>query len=158
MNSTSLDINVSETLANKTLVVTTILVRSSISGPLRTEFWVVRDVTSGHVVICFCQFCCDCSCHGNWQNTERSVIGFWPAKILFKCKRLRTLRNKRWIMLFIPQYLRQVIGIMNSIFISPGQDMLVVGCNSASSFLSHPQQSHDALISVWCRAAGLNLG
>lgn len=28
MNSTSLDINVSETLANKTLIVTTILVRS----------------------------------------------------------------------------------------------------------------------------------
>lgn len=43
MNATSLDINVSETLANKTLIVTTILVRPCISEPQRAEFWVARD-------------------------------------------------------------------------------------------------------------------
>lgn len=40
MNSTSLDINVSETLANKTLIVTTILVRSQLphTGEFRCVF------------------------------------------------------------------------------------------------------------------------
>lgn len=51
MNSTSLDINVSETLANKTLIVTTILVTSCISEPLRAEFWVLRD--AAQAVLCF---------------------------------------------------------------------------------------------------------
>lgn len=56
MNSTSLDINVSETLANKTLIVTTILVRSHLpSGPPCCErqgcFCVVAQAAAAHAVL-----------------------------------------------------------------------------------------------------------
>lgn len=43
MNATTLDINLSQTLANKTLVVTTILV----SGPRRGGPWIQRPLLSG---------------------------------------------------------------------------------------------------------------
>ena len=43
MNATTLDINLSQTLANKTLVVTTILV----SGPCRGGPWIQRPLLSG---------------------------------------------------------------------------------------------------------------
>lgn len=50
MNSTSLDINVSETLANKTLIVTTILVRSQFT------FWTTTLVRS-QLFLCGCAGC-----------------------------------------------------------------------------------------------------